>query len=157
NAQRLGLEREAVERLSELSRMKSTFLATVSHELRTPLTAVVVFSDMLRAGNRRLTPERQLEMATRIFEQSTRLAVMIDDLLDASRVEFGGLRVKLDTVDMGAVANRVVGSLAGSPCPIVVRIPDGLPPAVADPARLEQVVVNLVTNAVKHSPPGSPV
>jgi signal transduction histidine kinase/FixJ family two-component response regulator len=157
NAQRLSREREAVERLSELSRMKSTFLAAVSHELRTPLTAVIGFSDMLRAGLGTASPERQLEMTTHILEQSHRLRELIDDLLDASRVEFGGLRVELGPVDVGAVAARHADSLGRSPCPIVLRIPDGLPPAVADEARLEQVIANLVANAVRHSPAGTPV
>jgi signal transduction histidine kinase/FixJ family two-component response regulator len=157
NAQRLGREREAVERLSELSRMKSTFLAAVSHELRTPLTAVIGFSDMLRNGLGTASQERQLEMTTHILAQGRRLGELIDDLLDASRVEFGGLRVQLGDVDVGAVVTRHADSLGRSPCPLVLRIADALPPAVADEARLEQVVANLVGNAIRHSPAGSPV
>ena len=157
NAQRLGREREAVERLSELSRMKSTFLAAVSHELRTPLTSVIGFSELLRTRLETMSPERQVEIADHIVDQGQRLDGLINDLLDASRIEFGGLRVRLGAVELGAVAARVAHSLGELPCPIVLRMPPDLPAAAADAARLEQVVVNLVTNAVKHSPPGSPV
>jgi two-component system, OmpR family, phosphate regulon sensor histidine kinase PhoR len=150
NAQRLTRERE-------LSRMKSTFLAAVSHELRTPLTAVIGFADMLRNGLGSASQERQGEMTTHILQQSRRLGELIDDLLDASRVEFGGLRVKLDDVDVGAVVARHADSLGRSPCPVVLRVAAGLPRAVADEARLEQVVANLVGNAIRHSPAGSPV
>ncbi len=157
NAQRLGREREAVERLSELSRMKSTFLATVSHELRTPLTAMTGFAEILQTRVEEVAPAERRFMIEQIVEQGHRLRALIEDLLDATRVEFGGLRVALEPVDVADVLMRVARSFGEAPNPIVVTGVEDLPPALADAARLEQVVTNLVANAVKHSPPGAPV
>jgi signal transduction histidine kinase/FixJ family two-component response regulator len=157
NAQRLSVEREAVERLSELSRMKSTLLATVSHELRTPLTTVVGFADLLGREFDRSSPEERREMLDLIIEQGSQLRVLIEDLVDASRVEFGTLRVRDEEVDLAAVVDRVARPLEGSPNPIVVRLPAELPPVRADESRVQQVVANLVGNAGKHSPEGTPV
>ncbi len=157
NAQRLGRERETVERLSELSRMKSTFLATVSHELRTPLAAVSGLAEMLGRRLESAPPAQQLELVEQILEQARRLSGLIDDLFDATRVEFGGLRVRLGEIDVGSVIERVRRSFAGRGCSVTVSAPPSLPPAQADERRLEQVLANLVGNAVKHSPPDAPV
>ena len=157
NAQRFGREREAVERLSELSRMKSTFLATVSHELRTPLTTVVGFAELLGRRFETLSAAQREEMIGHIIEQGGHLRVLINDLLDASRVEFGGLRVTTGDVDVHDVVGRVERSFSDGANPIVVRLDPELPPVVADDGRLQQVMSNLVGNAVKHSPAGAPV
>jgi two-component system sensor histidine kinase ResE len=83
--------------------------------------------------------------------------VLIEDLVDASRVEFGGLRVALTEVDVLPVLTRVERAFAGGRNPIVLRWDDGLPAALADERRLEQVICNLVANAIKHSPDGATV
>ena len=146
NAQRL-------ERVSELSRMKSTFLATVSHELRTPLASVIGFADILARRFATSSDDDRMLMIEHIEEESRRLGVLIEDLVDASRVEFGGVRVALDDVDVPPLLARI----ARSHSTVVVRADPGLPAARADPRRLEQVLANLVANAVKHSPAGAPV
>jgi signal transduction histidine kinase len=137
--------------------MKSTFLATVSHELRTPLTSVIGFAEMLRTRFTTSSDEDRLRMIQHIAEQGKRLGVLIEDLVDASRVEFGALRVALEPVDVAAVLERVGRSFGEREHPVFVRAEPGLPPAAADERRLEQVVTNLVANAVRHSPPGAPV
>ncbi len=157
NAQRLGRERQTVERLSELARMKSTFLAAVSHELRTPLAAILGLAELLSRRSARLTPERAAEMLEQILDQGQRLGGLIDDLLDATRIESGGLRVKLAATDVGAVIAHVAASFQAAGSPIVLRVPPDLPVAVGDAARLEQVISNLVTNGFKHSPAGARV
>jgi signal transduction histidine kinase len=157
NAQRLGRERETVERLSELARMKTTFLATVSHELRTPLAVILGLSELLASRLDRLAPERTTEMAAQILDQGHRLGGLIDDLLDATRIESGGLRVQIGEVDVAAVLARVEQSFRATGSPVVMRVEPGLPPVRADAGRLEQVVSNLVTNGFKHSPPGTEV
>jgi signal transduction histidine kinase len=157
NAQRLDRERDAVQRLSELSRLKSTFLATVSHELRTPLTSMTGFAEMIQTRFDTLQPEERRFMIEQVVEQGRRLRGLIEDLLDGTRVEFGGLRVALEPVDLAAVLSRVQGSFREAPNPIVTTGIEDLPPARADAARLEQVVTNLVANAIKHSPPGAAV
>ena len=157
NAQRLGLEREAVERLSDLSRMKSTLLATVSHELRTPLTTVIGFADLLGRQFDTSSPEEQREMIDLIIEQGQQLRVLIEDLVDASRVEFGTLHVETADVDAPAVVERVVRGVTEATHPLEIRMPETLGPVRADERRLQQVIANLVGNAMKHSSPGSPV
>jgi two-component system, OmpR family, phosphate regulon sensor histidine kinase PhoR len=157
NAQRLGRERETVERLSELARMKTTFLAAVSHELRTPLAVILGLSELLASRIDRLAPARTSEMAAQILDQGHRLGGLIDDLLDATRIESGGLRVHLDEVDVAAVLERVERSFQATGSPVVVRVEDGLPAVRGDAGRLEQVISNLVTNGFKHSAPGTRV
>jgi signal transduction histidine kinase/FixJ family two-component response regulator len=157
NALRVARERETVQRLSELARLKSTFLATVSHELRTPLAAVLTMADMLRRSGDDGDGERRARLLSQILDQARQLGVLIDDLFDAARVEFGGLRVRCSAVDVSAVAARVAAAFAAASGPLDVRMEPGLPAASADPARLQQVLTNLVGNAFKHSPAGAPV
>jgi signal transduction histidine kinase len=157
NAQRFARERETSERLSELSRMKTTFLASVSHELRTPLTAVVGFADLLRKNLETLPSEQRTQLVDQICEQGNRLRALVEDILDAARAEFGGLRVALAAQDVAEVASRVQASFEGATSPVVLQIAPELPLVNADEARLEQILSNLVANAIKHSPDGSPV
>ncbi|MEA2178337.1 MAG: hypothetical protein QOG77_1634, partial [Solirubrobacteraceae bacterium] len=103
------------------------------------------------------SPEEQREMLDLIIEQGQQLRVLIEDLVDASRVEFGTLRVEDDEVDLAVVVDRVARSLADAPNPLVVELPDPLEHVRADESRLQQIIANLVGNAMKHSPGGSPV
>jgi signal transduction histidine kinase len=148
---------ERLQSVSELSRMKSTFLATVSHELRTPLATVVGFAEVLARRFPTLSDVDRMRIVEDIVAQSRRLGVLIEDLLDASRMEFGGPRVAVEEVDLAPVLARVERSFAGGANPIVVAAPAGGAPVLADDRRLEQVLSNLVANAVKHSPAGAPV
>jgi signal transduction histidine kinase/FixJ family two-component response regulator len=157
NAQRFGRERETVERLSELSRMKSTFLGAVSHELRTPLAALLGLAELLGRRLETTTTERRQEMVDQILDQGRRLGVLIDDLLDATRVEFGGLRVALVDVDMHRVVTRVEETFRAAGRAVDVDLVAEVPAAIGDEGRLEQVLTNLVGNAFKHSPDGAPV
>jgi signal transduction histidine kinase len=157
NAQRFGRERETVERLWELSRMKSTFLGAVSHELRTPLAALLGLAELLGRRLETATTERRREMVDQIVEQGRRLGVLIDDLLDATRVEFGGLRVALVDVDVSRVVTRVEETFRAAGRTVDVELAAEMPPAVGDEGRLEQVLTNLVGNAFKHSREGAPV
>ena len=157
NAQRFGRERETVERLSELSRMKSTFLGAVSHELRTPLAALLGLAELLGRCLETSPTERRREMVDQIVDQGRRLGVLIDDLLDATRVEFGGLRVTLVDVDIPRVVERVEETFRAAGRTVDVELSKRLPAAIGDEGRLEQVLTNLVGNAFKHSPEGAPV
>lgn len=157
NAQRFGRERETVEKLSEVSRVKSTFLATVSHELRTPLAAVLGLAELLSTRYEGLSPERRKEIAAQILDQGRHLSILIEDILDATRAEFGGLRVELDTVDIGQIATRIGDTFNAAGYPLRVHVTPGLPSATADEARLIQVLTNLASNAFKHSSPDTPV
>jgi K+-sensing histidine kinase KdpD/ActR/RegA family two-component response regulator len=157
NAQRFERERETVKQLSELSRMKSTFLATVSHELRTPLTVVMGFAQTLLRRGDRVTPEQRVELLERIASQSARLSRLVDDLIDATGVESGLLRVSVEPVDVAAIVARVAEGFLDTDREIVAEVETALPAAYADDVRLEQVMVNLVENARKYSTPGRPI
>jgi len=154
NMVRLERERETVERISELSRLKSSFLAGVSHELRTPLSAMYGFSQLLATDGEALGPEQRSDLTWRIVRQAERLWKLIEDLLDASRMEFGGFRVTPGTVWLPEVMARVLEDFPQGTAQLSVSIPDGLPAVWADDARLVQVLSNLVHNAQKYSPPG---
>jgi signal transduction histidine kinase len=157
NAQRLERERETVAQLSELSRMKSTFLATVSHELRTPLAAVLGLSELLARTESGVAPERRAQMTAQILEQAQLLSAMIEDLLDATRVEFGGLRVRRERIDVVRTAERVHDTFHARGHPLQTRIEIDVPAALGDEVRLGQVLTNLAGNAFKHTRPGTTV
>jgi signal transduction histidine kinase len=152
NAQRFDRERETVERLSELSRLKSTFLASVSHELRTPLTALVGFAQTLGAYGETLTSADREHMLGRMVSQGERLGRLINNLLDSTGLETGSLRLSIGPVDSASVMERLVDSLPEERPPVELQLPDDLPRVLADEGRLEQVLGNLLENAVKYSP-----
>ena len=147
--------------LRRLDELKSEFLAMVSHELRTPLTAIVGYSRLLlRQGHGTLTP-KQLEHQEAIFRGAQRLNDLINDLLDVSRLEAGRIELAPRSLDLRQVVEQVgtVVTAAAHARHIQVRtlLPADLPAVQADPSRLQQILVNLVGNAVKFSKPGGEV
>jgi PAS domain S-box-containing protein len=148
--------RDAVEQLREADRLKDEFLALVSHELRTPLAAIVGFSLALRELNRD-NPD-QLDIAVRMSGNAEEMRRMVDRLLDFSRLEAG--RVEVDPVEvvLAEAVERIcftlTGLLAGHE--LVIDI-DPSVRAMADIEGLTRVIGNLVTNAVKFSPAGTPI
>ena len=130
------------EELRRLDELKSEFLAMVSHELRTPLTAIIGYSRLLsRQIYGPLTP-KQLEQQEAIFRSAQRLTDLINDLLDVSRLEAGRIEIEPRPTDPRQAAEQV----------LAVVLPADLPPVLADPTRLHQILVNLVGNAVKFTP-----
>jgi signal transduction histidine kinase/ActR/RegA family two-component response regulator len=149
------------EELRRLDELKSEFLAMVSHELRTPLTAIVGYSRLLlRQAHGTLTP-KQLEHQEAIFRGAQRLNDLINDLLDVSRLEAGRIELTPRALDLRHIVEQVgtVVTAAAQARRIHIRTvlaPD-LPSVQADPSRLQQILVNLVGNAVKFSTPGGEV
>jgi signal transduction histidine kinase len=142
--------------LREASRLKDEFLATLSHELRTPLNAILGWTKLLRAGA--LPPgsqDRALEKVERNAQAQTRL---VEDLLEISRITSGKLRLELREVDLAALVHAAVESVR--PAAEVRELTleaagvDRPLPTVGDPDRLQQVIWNLVSNAVKFTPAG---
>src|SRR5262249_37976412 len=149
------------EELRRLDELKSEFLAMVSHELRTPLTAIVGYSRLLlRQAHGTLTP-KQLEHQEAIFRGAQRLNDLINDLLDVSRLEAGRLELTPRSVELRHIVEQVstVVTAAAQARRIRVRtlLPPDLPAVQADPSRLQQILVNLVGNAVKFSTPDGEV
>jgi PAS domain S-box-containing protein len=149
------------QRLTELDRLKSTFVNAVSHELRTPLTSIRGYVEFLedRIGGP-LTP-MQDEFVHHITVGTRRLTRLVDDLLDFARLEAGSFRLARETVDASALVDDVLTSLQPQAVAMQVAMTVSLPPAevslCADPQRVEQVLTNLIHNALKFTPAGGHV
>jgi signal transduction histidine kinase len=151
---RAALEQRLEER-EELFRLKEEFLAGISHELRTPLNAIIGYTDML--AEERLTAEGR-ECLTTVRTQSEHLFRMVSDLLTLSGLNTGTLPVELSPVRVPSVVARLK-PLADELCrgkDIKVEwiCPDTLPTIETDPLRLEQILANLIANAIKFTPRG---
>ncbi|MBU8899002.1 PocR ligand-binding domain-containing protein [Corallococcus sp. M34] len=153
---------QANARLKELDRLKSSFLGTVSHELRTPLASILGYSEMLAEGLAGALNVEQLQYVRTIVEKGETLLNLISSLLDLSQIEAGRLRLAMAPVDLGQVIQTAVSSVSPQAhrkgLELDVQVP-GLPqPRLAgDMEKLRQVVVNLLANAVKFTPPGGRV
>jgi PAS domain S-box-containing protein len=146
--------------LEELSEMKTEFVSVVSHELRTPLTSIMGFAQTLRGPHTTISDEEQQEFLDIIEQESNRLLVMINDLLDVSRMEAGRpLRMNYQLVDLRQLAEHVVRFQAVTTTShrFLFSFPDTGLSASADRDRVEQIITNLVSNAVKYSPKGGDV
>jgi signal transduction histidine kinase/ActR/RegA family two-component response regulator len=144
----------------QANRLKDEFLATVSHELRTPLNAVLGWARML--GSRQLTAARAEHAIATIEHNASALAHIIDDLLDMSRIIAGGMQMERQAVDLPAVIAAAVESVQAAATAKgiqldVVHAHDVPDPVLGDPARLQQVVSNLLTNAIKFTESGGRV
>jgi signal transduction histidine kinase len=157
NAQRSERERATAERMVELNRMKSSFIANVSHELRTPLTAVIGFARTLQSRGGGISPEEQRRLIERIENQARRLQRLVEDLLDEASLERGAMRVSQGPVQPMDVVGHVVGALHEPVHVIEVQMPVDAPYVIADGGRLEQVLSNLIENATKYSPVGTQI
>jgi signal transduction histidine kinase len=150
---------EASERAERANRAKDDFLATVSHELRTPLNAIAGWLSLLLSGA--LPPPRVADALSTIERNVRAQARLIDDLLDVSRITSGKLQLSLEPTDMTEVlAAAVVALRPGAEAKrIVMRtdVEEGLPLTLGDATRLQQIVWNLLANAVKFTPGGGEV
>jgi PAS domain S-box-containing protein len=145
----------------ELERMKSNFLSVVSHELRTPLHSIKGFIEIILMGKTGPVTELQEDFLRTVRSQTTVLQRMIDDLLEFSRMEAGRVRLQVSEVALAGVAHAVASRLAPlaeeNRLHLAVQVPDNLPEIDGDRVRLEQVLTNLVENAIKFTPPGGEV
>jgi PAS domain S-box-containing protein len=159
NMRLLQFETQAREAAEQASRLKDEFLATLSHELRTPLTAILGWSSMLRDGS---LDEKSFKAAVEIIERNARTQQQIvDDILDVSRIIRGQLRFDAEPADLRQVVEETLDTVrhAATAKSISLRAefnPD-VGPVMGDPRRLQQVVWNLLLNAVKFTPIGGEV
>jgi signal transduction histidine kinase/ABC-type multidrug transport system ATPase subunit len=162
---RLALEREeaahahqeaaALRRSRELQR---GFLSRLSHELRTPLTAIRGYASSLMQPDVTWDRESQQRFLDRIAAESARLGRLVDDLLDFSAIESGTMRLQEDWCDIRLVLEAAIACLPpASATSVVLSCDPGLPVVWADHDRMEQVFVNLLSNAFRHNPPGTRV
>ena len=152
-------ERRTVEELRRLSALRADFVSLVSHELRSPMAAVIGAATTLQQRWYDLRPEQREAFLSLIGDETTRLASLVDDVLDTSRIEAGTFSYRFTDVDLEAVVNDSVtaAGVGQSEVPVVAHIDSTLPLVRADRERLRQVLGNLIDNAVKYSPPGVPV
>jgi signal transduction histidine kinase len=146
--------------LQQLDRMKSDLLANVSHELRTPLTAIQGFTEAIDDGLLGAVNPQQRDALLVVRRNTRRLMKVIEQLLGFSRLEAGVVRLDCSAFDLAEVAAQVVGSVRGGQGgELNLRLDGepGLPLVWGDPARLAQVIENLLTNAVKFTPPGGEI
>jgi signal transduction histidine kinase len=136
--------------------IKSTFISIISHELRTPVALIKGYASTLRRADAKWDKATINESLAVIEEEADRLSKMIDDLLDASRLQAGGLSLNRADISLAALANRVAQkfSTQSSRHTIITDFPDNFPIILADENRIEQVISNLVSNALKYAPSG---
>jgi signal transduction histidine kinase len=146
-----------VSREREIDEVKSALISTVSHELRTPLTLIHGFAELLVL--RDMPVERQRSSAVEILDASRRLARLIDDLLSVSRMESGRLVLDPRPLDLAAVVERILSPFRAMAAKHTLRtkLPGSLPVVWGDPDKVEQILTNLVGNAIKYSPGGGEV
>jgi PAS domain S-box-containing protein len=150
---------EAKEAAELASRAKSTFLANMSHELRTPLNAVIGFAELIGLQvNGPVGHDRYLEYARDIRVSGEHLLILINDILDLSRIEAGAVELNEDDIAcaelIDSCARLIAGQAARAGLALEVAPADGLPAIRGDRRRLLQVLINLLSNAVKFTPKG---
>ena len=152
---------DANTKLKELDRLKSAFLATVSHELRTPLTSIIGYSEMLAEGLAGALNGEQLDYVRTIMEKGETLLKLISSILDISQIEAGKVRLNFEPMDALELINSSVSSLkpqtAKKGVVLEAKLPARMAMVTGDRDRLRQVIVNLLTNAVKFTPKGGKV
>jgi signal transduction histidine kinase len=149
------------ERAVAASKHKSEFLAKMSHELRTPLNSIIGFADLLGEEGPPIDPKRRLAFLDNVSGSARHLLDLINDLLDISKVEAGKMSMHFDDVDLRiAIANTVASTtplFGRKRQEVVVELPDDPMIVKADLGRVEQVLLNLLSNANKFSPEGQPI
>jgi signal transduction histidine kinase len=150
---------EMADALASQRRAQMAFLGAVAHDLRNPLTPLRLTFEQLSPTSPLPDEERLRTMVSRLGRHLTRLERMIGDLVDAAKVEAGELELRPRVIDVREVVHAVADLFEPSISehPIAVAVPDAPVPLHCDPLRIEQVVINLVSNAIKYSPRGAEV
>jgi len=149
-------ERRTVDELRRLSTMRADFVSLVSHELRTPMAAVIGSARTLQARWRELTSEQRDAFLALIADETDRLAGLVGEVLDTSRIDAGTFTYSFSDVDLAGLVEETVAAadLGQDAVDVVARIPRALPLVRGAGGRLRQVLSNLIDNAVKYSPEG---
>ena len=147
--------RRANEELTHLDKLKSDFMATMSHELRTPLTSIIGYSDMLLSGMAGTLDEKQVSFVGSILGNGEALLNLINDILDLTKIEAGRLELKHEPVDLRAALLGVLPVIkpkaAEKHIKVSTFLPTDLPRVNADANKLNQILLNLLTNAIKYT------
>jgi two-component system, OmpR family, sensor histidine kinase KdpD len=153
---RLAAEAEAARPIAEADRVRTALLAAVSHDLRTPLASAKAAVTSLRSHDIEWDEQDHDELLATADESLDKLARLVDNLLDMSRLQAGALAVFPRPADLAEIVARSLDDLGPPARAVTVNIPEDLPEVAVDPAILERVISNLVANALRYSPPGTP-
>ena len=152
---------EARTRAEAMTQAKSRFLANMSHELRTPLNAIIGFSEIIESAMLGPLQQRYREYARDIRTAGAHLLEVVNDILDLSKAEANALKVGHEPIDVAVIVqevDRIVRDQATrANVNFAVRLDRDLPPVIGDRTRLRQILINLVSNALKFTPPGGSV
>jgi signal transduction histidine kinase len=145
--------------LHRVEQARSDFVSMVSHELRTPLTSIKAYVDTLQRQDVRFDEETRVSFINVIARETERMTRLINDILDLSRIEAGRLDLKPTLVDLPALISRVVARLEPQLVNhrIALDMPEDMEPVLAEAGKVEQVLLNLLGNAIKYSPKGGEV
>ncbi len=159
--ERADLRHEATEAeiLRRTDELKTALLHAVSHDLRTPLASIVASGGSLLQQDVAWTEDERRAFARDIVDEAGRLNRIVGNLLDLSRIEAGTLQPDLGWYDLAALVDDVLGRLHPLTArhQMIATVPDDLPPVLIDYVQIDQVLTNLVENAVKYTPPGTPI
>jgi len=150
----VGTSQDVTER-KQLDELRDTILSTVSHELRTPLTSIVGFALTLRHRGQTLEPAAYSEIVGHLAEQSQRLQGLLADLLDLDRLRLGLVQPTFRPTDVAELVERVVAGRQADSTRVELKAERAV--AEIDGAKVERIVENLIVNAVKHTPPETPI
>jgi GAF domain-containing protein len=158
NARLFSQLEEKSRQLAEASDHKSRFLSAMSHELRTPLNAIIGLTEMMVTNSTRFGTEKALEPLRRVNAAGTHLLGLINEVLDLSKIEAGKLELNLEPVNLSLLIDDVIGT-AGPLAEknsnrLLIESTDTIGPLTADPMRLKQILLNLLSNACKFTKEG---
>lgn len=152
-------ERHTVAELRRLSSLRADFVSLVSHEVRTPMAAVIGSAQTLRRRWRELGPEQRDAFLALIADEVDRLAALVNEVLDSSRIDEGSFSYSFGELELGLLVTDAIAAaeLGHDGIHISSSVPANLPVVRGDPLRLRQVLTNLIDNAIKYSPEGAPI
>ncbi len=153
---RLTAAAEAARPIAEADRVRTALLAAVSHDLRTPLASAKAAVTSLRSQDIEWDAEDHDELLATADESLDRLTHLVDNLLDMSRLQAGALAVFPRPADLSEIVARSLDDLGPAARTVTVNIPEDLPEVDVDPGILERVIANLIANALRYSPAGTP-
>jgi GAF domain-containing protein len=153
--------KETVEQLRQTDRLRNDFLHTVNHEMRAPLTAILGFADFILREQAGPLTAAQREYLDEIRSSGERIQALVENILEAARLEEGHVSPRCMEVQIDKVVARILAMVQPAAMEknitLSTRLPDDLPQLLADPSMVERIVINLLTNAIKFTPKGGDV
>ena len=158
NARLVGRLEESLAHLTEMNRVKDDFVASVSHELRTPLTSILGYAKTLLRPNVTFSRDEERQFLETIERQGERLRLLIEDLLEVSRLESTDVRPVISTVSLPHLARQIVDEGRNRSDHLLdLDFEEGMPLIKTDEGKVYEIISNLLDNALKYSPPESRV